>query len=56
MSVDTCHGPLPSLLLFDETKPSIYPDMITLSYSIIQLYSRLDQRDTLVLLPSPLKK
>ena len=56
--LNTCHEPLPSLPLFDNTPPPTYPYTKSLSsYSaVIQLYARSGQLDTALHLSSRLKE
>ena len=57
-TLNTCHEPLPSLPLFDNTPPPTYPYTKSLSsYSaVIQLYARSGQLDTALHLSSRLKE
>ena len=57
-SLNSCHEPIPSLLLFDTTLPPTYPyTKAPSSYSaVIQLYARSGQLDTMHHLSSRLKE
>jgi len=57
-SLNSCHEPIPSLLLFDNTLPPTYPYIkAPSSYSaVIQLYARSGQLDTTQHLSSRLKE